>query len=428
MKRKQKVIPQSKQEVTSEILNSVSQMEIPGMSLMSILRFGGATLLKEAVKAEVTEHLQRGFYRHLKDGEDFKGHRNGYRKTTFDTPIGQFEYDRQMLAYAPDFKSQFHKKYMRRPEEFAAQITDMYVNGISTRKVKDSLRAVAGEKVRLSKSTVSRVTKKIRDEFASWKKRDLSELKVAYLFLDAIRIGMRIGGTTKDSVMLAYAILYDGTCELLSIDLGQSESDKAWGKFVEDLKIRGLKDPLLACSDGNQGVINSIDTHFPTAYRQRCLKHRTENILDAVPAEGQAHVAAKLHQVFYGATSLEQAKLFIKDFKKEFHRKYPTAVERLETDLNQCLTFYLFPASHWKRIRTSNKLERLNKEIRRRLDVIGRHPDETGCLALVYGVTKKYAEKQKTFKANDLVQMLWKKLREEKIAMVEQLELDLYAA
>lgn len=428
MKRKQKSIPQSKQEITQEILDSVSQMELPGMSLMSILKFGGAALLTEAVKVEVTEHLERGFYRHLKDGQEFRGHRNGYRKTTFDTPIGQFEYDRQMVARAPNFKSQYHKKYMRRPEEFAASITDMYVNGTSTRKVKDCLRAVAGEKIRLSKSTVSRVTKRIREEFALWKKRDLSELKVAYLFLDAIRVGMRIGGTTKDSVMLAYAILYDGSCELLSIDLGQSESDKAWGKFVEDIKLRGLKDPLLACSDGNLGVIHSIDTHFPTSYRQRCLKHRTDNILDAVPSEGQAHVAEMLHRIFYGATSLEQAKIYIKDFKKEFHKKYPTAVERLETDLNQCLTFYLFPASHWRRIRTSNKLERLNKEIRRRLDVIGRHPDEAGCLALIYGVTKKYAEHQNGCKANDLVYMLWKKLREEKIAMIEQLELDLYAA
>jgi transposase-like protein len=411
-----------------ETPSQIKQFDLPGMTLMSLLQFGSTTLLKEAIAAEIEQYLGRQHYEHREKEAPFKGHRNGYQKTTLDTPIGQLQYDRPKVAYAPDFKSQFHKPHMRRPEEFAAAITDMYVNGTSTRKIKQCLKAMTGEKVRLSRSTVSRVTKKLREEFKTWQKRDLSGFKVAYLFLDAIRVGMRIGGHNKDAVMIAYGILEDGSVETLSIDLGHSESDRSWGEFLSDLKSRGLSDPLLACSDGNGSVIKAIDSHFPTAYRQRCLKHRTENILDAVPVDEQGPVIASLDRVFYGATSLQQAKLFIKEFKKDFTKKYPTAVSRFQEDLDQCLTYYLFPHNHWKRIRTSNKLERLNKELKRRLKVIGRHPDESGCLSLIYAVAKTYSIGKMNFKANELVQALWKKLREEKIQMITQLELDLFAA
>jgi transposase-like protein len=395
------------------------------MSLLAILRQGSGLLLKEAIEAEITEHLGRLRYQH---GTEFRGHRNGYQKTSMDTPVGPIEYDRPKVAHAEGFQSRYHTPHVRRPEEFSAAVADMYVGGVSTRKVKDALKAVAGEKIRLSKSTVSRITKRVREEFKVWQKRSLAELDVAYLFLDAIRVGMRMGGTGKDAVLVAYAILQDGSMELLAVDLGATESDRSWGNFVGGLKMRGLKDPLLACSDGNAGVINAIDSHFATSYRQRCLKHRSENILDAVPSEHQDRVWKLLQPIFYGASSLEQAKGFVKKFQAAFRREFPAAVSRLEADLDQCLSFYLFPAHHWKRMRTSNKLERLNREIRRRLGVIGRHPDELGCLSLIYAVTKKYAATQRKFRVGDLERQLWKKLRERKIEMIEQLSLDLYAA
>jgi putative transposase len=377
------------------------------------------------MEAEITTFLGRSHYQH---GAEFRGYRNGYQESSIDSPVGRLKYQRPKVAYATGFKSRFHTPHLRRPEEFSAAITDMYINGVSTRKVKDSLKAVVGEKVRLARSTVSRITKKLRQEFQGWKKRSLKDFDVAYLYLDAIRVGMRMGGTGKDAVLVAYAILQDGSTELLAVDLGQSESDRSWGGFVGSLKARGLKDPLLICSDGNPGVINAIDAHFPTGYRQRCLKHRSENILDAVPKEHQDRVAKLLHPIFYGASSLEQAKGFVKKFQAAFRKEFSTAVERLESDLDQCLSFYLFPAHHWRRIRTSNKLERANKEIRRRLKVVGRHPDELGCLTLIYAVTKKYAASQNKFRVGDLERQLWKKLRERKIEMIEQLSLDLYAA
>ncbi|MCA9324701.1 IS256 family transposase [Candidatus Saccharibacteria bacterium] len=406
------------------IQGAMSQLDLQGMTVMSLLQHGSGLLLKEAIAQEIDQHLGR--CRYQRNGK-VPGHRNGYQTTRIDTPIGQVEYERPKVT-GTDFKSQYHTAHMRRPEEFASAVTDMYVNGVSTRKIKDSLKSVTGKKVRMSKSTVSRITKRLRNEFAQWKIRDLSHVRVAYLFLDAIRIGMRMGGKGKDAVLIAYGILQDGTTELLSIGLSHSESNRSWGAFVQDLKSRGLADPLLICSDGNQGLINSIESHFPTSYRQRCVKHREQNILDAVPVSEQGPVKASLKQIFYGATSLAQAKQFVAKFKREFGKKYGTATQVLLTDLDQCLTFYLFPTHHWKRMRTSNKLERLNKEIKRRLKVIGRHPDETGCLSLIYALSSKYAATQLKFRIDDLTIAVWRKLREEKVYMIEQLMLDLEAA
>jgi transposase-like protein len=416
---------EKRKEKLLESIDELSQLDLPGMDLMSLLQFGSGMLLKKAIIGEITEYLGRSRYGR---SEEFKGYRNGFQRSRIDTSMGIVEYDRQKLDGAPDFKSRYHVRHMRRPDEFAQSITDMYVNGVSTRKVKAALKAVAGERTRLSKSTVSRITKRLRDEFTEWRKRSLAEFDVAYLFLDAIRIGMRIGGNNKDAVLLAYAVLTDGSMELLAIDLGFTESERSWGKFIEELKSRGLKDPLLVCSDGNQGAITAIDTHFKTSYRQRCLKHREANILDAVPKAEHKTVSKALKRIFFGATSLEQAKQFAKDFKKQFSKTFPTACERLAHDFEQCMAFYLFPANHWRRMRTSNKLERLNKEIKRRLKVVGRHPDEHGCLSLIYAVSQQYAHLQRGFKITEFEKAIWKRLREEKVAMLKQLELDLWAA
>lgn len=420
---KNKVAGTNLQQLSSDL-----GLELPNMTILSLLKFGGQTLLAEAIKAEISDYLGRGFYQHCESKSDFKGYRHGTRKTTLDTPLGPVTYDRPRVNGALDFQSQFHVPYMKRPAEFASQICDMYVNGVSTRKIKKTLQSVAGEKVKLSKSTVSRISKKLITEFNEWRRRDLSELNVSYLFFDAIRVGMRLGGKTQDAVMIAYAILDDGSFVVLSIDISHSESNKSWGRFVSNLKSRGLRDPILCVSDGNAGLINSIDSNFTASLRQRCVKHKMENILDATPKENHAELRKALNSIFYGATSLEQAKLFIKEFKKQYSKKFPSAIAIFETDLDQCLTYYIFPRSHWLKIRTSNKLERLNLEIRRRLNVIGRHPDEESCLALIYHVATDYSFPQQRVQVTELVKKLWIKIKTDKQEMLEQLVLDFSAA
>jgi putative transposase len=429
MAKKRKLDREQEQAQVQSIIDSVPQ-GLGGLSFLGILQAGSREILKQAVIAEINEFLGNLPWQRLPEGAAPKGERNGFRRTTIDTPMGQVGYDRQRLVNAPGFRSKLHSPYMKRPEEFASAVAEMYVQGVSTRRVKRALSAVAGEKTRLSRSTVSRITERLREEFRQWKRRSLKDLDVVYLFVDAIRIGMRLENTRKDSVLVAYAVMSDGTFELLSVGLGHSESDAVWEGFLADLKNRGLRDPLLSVSDGNHGVIAAIEKCFPTSWRQRCVKHKIDNVLDSIPKEKHDEVRPKLNKIFYGATSLEQAKEAIKAFKREYGKIYPSAVGRLEHDLEQALTFYLFPAGHWKRIRTSNRLERLNLEIRRRLNVIGRHPSEDGCLSLVFQVSRRYAGGKRGFRANDLVQALWKRLREQKQEMITQLEfaLELQAA
>jgi len=391
-------------------------------SLMELLRHGATSLLKTAIEAEITEHLGRARYAH---SEAEGGYRNGYRDARIDTPLGPITYAKQRIAGDSSFRSKIHRPHMRRPEEFDQAVTEMYVSGVSTRKVKKALSAVAGEDLRMSRSTVSRITEKLREEFRQWKGRDLSEIKPAYVFIDAIRVGMRFERTRKQAVLVAYATLECGKFETLSIGLGNEESGDVWEKFIADMKLRGLKDPILVVSDGNPGLIGAIEKYFPTSYRQRCAKHKLENVLDVIPKEKHAEVRPKLTKIFFGATSLEQAKAAAISFVREYRKIYPTAAGRLQGDLDQALTFYLFPSSHWRRIRTSNKLERLNLEIRRRLNVIGRHPSEEGCLALVYQTAKRHADRQKAFGTGDLVKKLWERLRTQKIEMITQLDLPL---
>jgi transposase-like protein len=427
MAKKRKLNSEQEQAFVQSVVDSMPQ-GLNGLSLLGVVQQGASAILKHAVIAEIDAFLGTKRYDRLPEGAAPKGERNGFRETGVDTPIGQVTYDRQRLVNAPGFQSKIHTPYMRRPEEFASAVTEMYISGVSTRKVKRALKAVTGEKARLSRSTVSRITERLRLEFAAWQTQSLKDKKFVYLFLDAIRIGMRLENTAKQAVLLAYGVLEDGSFELVSVGIGHSESDKTWEKFIVDMKTRGLADPLLVVSDGNHGVIAAIDSYFPTSYRQRCVKHKMDNVLDAIPKEKHDEVRPKLNRIFYGATSLEQAKDALQAFKREYAKIYPSAIGRLENDLDQALTFFLFPSAHWKRIRTSNRLERLNKEVRRRLNVIGRHPSEDGCLSLVYATCKRYEIGKYGFKSNDLVQALWKRLREQKLEMITQLELALEAA
>ena len=415
----------NKQEAPSEQAQDSAKR---GPGIFELLGFGSRAVIRQAIEEEITDFLGRESYERLKADGEFKGERNGSRKTTIDTPIGALTYDRPRVAHAPGFKSAYHQPHMRRPEEFADQVAEMYVTGVSTRKVKKALRAAAGDQIRLSRSTVSRITERLRTEYAVWSKRDLSELPAVYIFFDAIRVGMRIGDTGKDCVLIAYAVLENGEFETLSVGLGNTESTGTWEGFIVDLKKRGLKDPLLCISDGNPGLCAMIDKYFPTSYRQRCVKHKMENILSQIPREKHDEVKPKLNRIFYGATSLEQAKQSLTAFKREYAKIYPSALRCLDDDLDQSLMFYLFPVNHWKRIRTSNRLERMNKEIRRRLRVIGRHPSEAGCLSLVFQICKRYQENKNAFRTNDLVLALWKRLKNEKREMITQLELDLLVA
>jgi transposase-like protein len=240
----------------------------------------------------------------------------------------------------------------------------------------------------LSHQNVMRISGRVVDEFKAWKRRDLSGLQVVYLVLDGVRVGVRAGTREKEAVLVAWAFLEDGSRELVGVSLGNSESYSAWKGFLEDLVGRGMGAPMLTVIDGCPGLIKAVDGVFPESDKQRCTKHRTENVLDKVLEQDKASVMESLRKVFYAST-YEHAREAVELFRKKWGMKYPTAVQCLAENIEDCLTYYKYPYQHWLRIRTTNIVERSFKEVKRRVRAAGRFQNEERGLTMVYWQLKE---------------------------------------
>src|SRR5262245_13941968 len=258
----------------------------------------------------------------------------------------------------------------------------MYVRGLSTQDVGALYTDTFGGS-RLSKSTVSRVTQQLNHEFETWRRRDLSPPAVVYLFLDGQYHAARQGTDEKEGVLSAYALLETGQPVLLHLALGPRESYDAWLSFLQDLVARGLRDPLLVVMDGAPGLVKAVKRIWPRVYRQRCLAHKMRNIVAKLPRLMQAKLKGLVQQVFHAPTHAAALKRG-RDLIAKFKDRYPAAIDCLERDLEECVTYLQFPAAHHHRIRTTNRLERLNGESRRRTKIIPRFPTEASCLTLLY--------------------------------------------
>lgn len=184
-------------------------------------------------------------------------------------------------------------------------------------------------------------------------------------------------------MLVAWAFLEDGSRELVGVSLGSGESYNAWKGFLDDLIKRGMSEPMLTITDGCNGLIKAVDEVFPGSDKQRCTKHRTENVLGKVLEQDKASVKESVRKVFY-ASSYEHAKEAVELFKKKWGMKYPSSVECLIEDIESCLTYYKYPYQHWLRIRTTNVVERSFREVKRRIRGIGRFQNEERALTMVY--------------------------------------------
>jgi putative transposase len=338
-------------------------------------------MLQVAIEAEATAFLGRGHYRR---GERQRvGWRNGYEPKHVQSEAGVLELAMPQLRGTEDaFRPRVADRLPPRTADLESLVRGMYVRGLSTQDVSALYRDTFGGS-RLSKSTVSRVTQQLNQDFETWRRRDLSDLPVVYLFLDGQYHAARQGTDEKEGVLSAYALLEDGRPVLLHLDLGPRESYDAWLSFLQDLAARGLRDPLLVILDGAGGLLKAVKRVWPRAYRQRCQVHKMRNILAKLPRLMQAKMKGLVQQVFLAPTYTAAVKRG-RDLIAKFKDRYPAAMECLERDLEECVTYLRFPEAHHRRIRTTNRLERLNGEGRRRTKVIPRFPTERSCLTLLY--------------------------------------------
>ena len=351
-----------------------------GHPMRQFVRRAAELLLQVGVEDLVTTILGRGHYERAEGA--VTGYRNGYGHHALKTEAGVLHLrPPKVRDTVTPISITLPDELQRMTPELGALIRRGYVRGLSTRDVEGLYAEVFGGSV--SKSAASRATQALQAEFDAWRSRDLSELKVLYLFLDGQFHAVRSESDAKEGILAAYALCEDGKVVLLHLGLGPRESTDAWVVFLHDLTARGLGTPLLVITDGNPGLTRAVKQVFPGVRRQRCQVHKLRNILAKLPKLAATQLKPLLQQVFLApdhATGCRRGRAFIARFRS----RYPAAMECLEKDLDECLTYLLFPKEHQKRLRTTNLLERTFEESRRRTKIIPRFPGERSCLTLVY--------------------------------------------
>jgi len=361
-----------------------------GEVLEQVARLGVRLLMQTAIEAEVTEFLGRERYAH---GERARsGSRNGHCPTTIKTTTGAVTIDRPKLRGTDEaFASRLLGVGVCRTNALESLVIAGFVRGLSVRDVEATLADALGPESTLSKSTVSRVCEAIKDEFDTWKRRDLSDIALEYLFLDGSHFRYH-DGARAEPVLAAWGMTSEGRPVLVGLEPGSSESTDAWAGFLNGMVARGLRPPLLVISDGAPGLIAAVELVFPHSLRQRCLIHRARNILSKVPVEHQGEVKAEFWKIFDGIeeppgdSAVAVARNRAAAFERRYGRLFPAAVECLMADFASLATYLRFPTAHHARIRHSNFIERTFGETRRRVKVIGRLPGERTCLGLVWAV------------------------------------------
>ncbi len=310
--------------------------------------------------------------------------RNGYRERDWDTRAGSIELAVPKLregSYFPDWLLQPRR---RAEQAFVSVIADAYLAGVSTRRVEKLVQQLGVE--RMSKSQVSRLAKSLDQIVEDFRTRPLDAGPYAYVTFDALQVKCREGGRTVNvCVVHAVGVNKDGFRESLGLDIVTNEDGAAWLAFLRSLVARGLAGVRLVTSDAHPGLVDAIAATLPGAAWQRCRTHAMRNLLTRVPKSAQSFVATMVRTIFAqpdAATVHEQHRRIV----DQLETRFPEAATLLEEAAADLLAFTSFPKEHWRQLWSNNSLERLNKEIRRRSDVVGIFPDRASIVRLVGAV------------------------------------------
>lgn len=315
-------------------------------------------------------------------------HRNGTYLRRMLTSLGQIE------IAVPRSREQGSPvdvigRYRRRTEEVDDMIAEAYVSGVSQRKMGEVTEALMGEQV--SRSTVSRVAKRL-DEAVDALRTQPIEGPHPYLYLDGTFLDTRWARKVENvSALLAYAVGPDGHRRLLGITIGAEESEASWSELLTQLLERGLMGVQLVIADEHAGLAAAVRRFLPEVRRQRCTVHLVRNVLAKVPHRLRKRVAREVATVFK-APSLKNAKKRLAEIKARWTRELPEAMKVLDRGFGAATQFYAFPEAHWPRLRTTNGIERLHGEIKRRIRAVGAFPDRASALRLITAVALRVTE------------------------------------
>jgi len=359
-------------------------------ALSEILRQGAQAMLTTAIEAEVAEWIDS--HRHL---EDERGHRqvvrNGYLpERSITTGLGPVKvrqprvHDRRIGETAEPFSSKILPPYLRKTRSIEELLPWLYLKGISTGDFNEALSALVGpECPGLSASTVTRLVAQWQDEYKDWSKRPLADKHYVYLWVDGVHFNIRLE-EDRQCILVVMGATADGRKELVAITDGYRESEESWRELLLDVKSRGLSiEPKLATGDGALGFWKALPKVFPATRTQRCWVHKTANVLDKLPKRLQPRAKEALHEIWMAETRVAANQAF-DSFLATYGAKYPKACECLAKDRDDLLTFYDFPAEHWKHLRTTNPIESVFATVRLRHKRTKGSGSRVACLAMVH--------------------------------------------
>ena len=344
-------------------------------------------VLQEILEAEMTEHVGAAPYERAAGR---KGHRNGHKPRALRTRVGTLN-----LLVPQDregtFSTRLFARYQRNEKALCLALMEMYVEGVSTRKVKEVTEALCGTS--FSKSLISSLAGSLDSELEAWRLRRLEAEAYPYLFVDARYEKVRIDGrVVSQGVLIVSGVRDDGMREILGVEVADTESEATYQEMFRSLKGRGLSGVELVVSDDHGGLKAAIARHFQGASYQRCQVHYARNLLGMVSYASRKELGADLRAIF-AAPAREQALRLASSVANKWRKKGNEKVAcHLEEHLEECLTCLSFPEGHRRRIRTTNGLERLNQEIKRRTRVVRIFPNREACLRLVSALAVEQSE------------------------------------
>lgn len=316
--------------------------------------------------------------------EERVNRRNGYRERDFDTRAGTVELRVPKLRQGSYYPEWLFERRRRAERALVAVICECYVRGVSTRRVDGLVKTLGMEGI--SKSQVSALAKTLDAEVAAFRSRPLDAGPYPYLWLDALAVKARENGrVTSVATVVATAVSASGQREILGLDTFTAEDGAAWTRFLKDLVARGLSGPKLVISDDHKGLTGAIAAVLPGCSWQRCRTHFMRNVLCRVPRSAQPFVATLVRTIFAQA-SADEVQAQLKRVILQLEERFPDVARMLDEAAPDITAFSSFPVEHWHKIWSNNPQERLNREIRRRSDVVGIFPDRASIIRLVGAV------------------------------------------
>jgi putative transposase len=397
---KRTVPPSAEIESQIDQLLAVGVGENPRQTLSELAKLGARLIIQRAVEDEFDAWLGRARYerrpeyqRGLRNYES--GLRNGFRPRTVQTAEGELEIEiPQVREAAEAFASSLFPRGTKllRTEPLKALVIGAFVRGLSMRDV-ESLCEKAGLG-KLPKSTAANICQELRERFEAFCRRDLYDIRLVALFLDATFLAVRPDGP-KEGVLIAWGFTEEGERVLLSVMLGMRESYEDWLALARDLIARGLGAPMLIVADGAPGLIKAIEQCWPASDRQHCCVHRVRNLLAKLPERERERVRQAYWQALDDAINERDGKQRLQALVDQLDKAgYTAAAKCLADDLDALVVHLRYPTRHRRRWRSTNLLERSLGEVKRRTKVMGRFPGETSCLTLVWAVLDLYITHQ----------------------------------